>query len=294
MARGSPAGTPPFIPPALVERLHREAKADRWSLPVAPFAAALRASLERARPTDIESYLRALHLEDLALACACSIGEDRAWDHFMREHRPILYRAADALRPGGGARDLADSLYAELYGLRERGGERQSLFRYFHGRSSLATWLRAVLSQRVVDAVRVERRLDPLSDEEVDGALAPPSGASPADPDRTRYAALFQLALKAALTVLAAKDRLRLACYYAQGLTLAETGRVTREHEATVSRQLAKSRRIMRTGMERYLRDERELSTDQVERCLAYALEDSGPLDLDGMLRKDSASDRSI
>ena len=31
-------------------------------------------------------------------------------------------------------------------------GERRSLFRYFQGRSSLATWLRAVLAQRYVDA----------------------------------------------------------------------------------------------------------------------------------------------
>ena len=37
----------------------------------------------------------------------------------MLEYRPILYRAADALDPSGGARDLADSLYADLYGLRK-------------------------------------------------------------------------------------------------------------------------------------------------------------------------------
>ena len=45
-----------------------------------------------------------------------------------------------------------------------REGQRQSLFRYFQGRSSLATWLRAVLAQRYVDRQRALRRLAPLAD----------------------------------------------------------------------------------------------------------------------------------
>jgi RNA polymerase sigma-70 factor (ECF subfamily) len=281
------------IPLHLVERLYRDARADRWSVPVERFAAALQASADRAADVDVGAYLNGLHLEDLALACACIVGDEQAWEHFVREHRPVLYRAADALRPGGGARDLADSLYADLYGLQERDGERRSLFRYFHGRSSLATWLRAVLAQRVVDAVRVERRLDPLPDEDGQMAAAGPVAPAP-DPDRARYVAWIRRALKAAVSVLGAKDRLRLACYYSQELTLAETGRVLKEHEATVSRHLAKTRRTIRAEVERYLREEGRLNPDQIDRCFDYALEDAGPLDLGGMLRKDSEQDRSI
>ena len=66
-----------------------------------------------------------------------------------RRHRPTGARATWRIR----------SMRIST-GFAERDGERQSLFRYFHGRSSLATWLRAVLAQRVVDAVRVERRLE--------------------------------------------------------------------------------------------------------------------------------------
>ena len=281
------------IPQDLVDRLYRDAKADRWSVPVGRFAEALQASADRAATADVGAYLKGLHLEDLALACACVVGDERAWEHFVRELRPVLYRAADALRPGGGARDLADSMYADLYGLQERDGERQSLFRYFHGRSSLATWLRAVLAQRVVDAVRVERRLDPLHEE--DGQVTAVSSAAPApDPDRERYVAWIQRALKAAVSMLGAKDRLRLACYYSQELTLAETGRVLKEHEATVSRHLAKTRRTIRAEVERYLREEGRLNEAQIDRCFECALEDAGPLDLGGMLCKDSEPDRSI
>src|SRR6266852_4222559 len=118
----------------VVERLYRQGKADRWSLPLARLGEALGASVDRAfaagdpTPREVDRYLGSLHLEDLALACACAVGSELAWDHFVVEHRPLLYRSADALHPGGGAREIADSLYADLYGLQEHDGERRSLF----------------------------------------------------------------------------------------------------------------------------------------------------------------------
>lgn len=281
------------IPPQFVDELYRTAHADRWAIAIEAFAETLRASADRAAPADLPRYLRGLHLEDLALACACAGGDDRAWDHFVREYRPVLYRAADALDASGGAREIADSIYAELYGVREREGERQSLFRYYHGRSSLKTWLRAVLAQRHVDGIRSVRRLDPLPEE--DGPAALPAPTTPiAEPDRVRYRALMQRAFKMALAKLGDKDRLRLACYYSQELTLAETGRVLKEHEATVSRQLARARQVLRREVERYLRDEDRLDPAQIEQCFTFVLEDPGPMDLGGMLRKNSAPDRSI
>ncbi len=168
----------------LVDRLYRQARAGRWRVPADRFARALEASAERALGKDsaareVERYLTSLHLEDLALACACAHGDEPAWEHFVLVQRPLLYRAADALDPGGGARDLADSLYADLFGIGDHAGERQSLFRYFHGRSSLTTWLRAVLAQRHVDRLRRHRRLDALPEEESAGAMRsadPPVG----------------------------------------------------------------------------------------------------------------------
>lgn len=287
------------IPTALVDRLYLQAKAERWSVPRPRFAAALQASAERAAGADITRYLKSLHLEDLALACACAAGDEAAWEHFVREYRSPLYRSADALESGDRARELADSLYADLYGTGERDGERRSLLRYFHGRSSLATWLRAVLAQRHVDAVRSGRRLEPLPPD--DGPVAVASSAPPpADPDRTRYLALIHRALKLAIGVLSARDRLRLGCYYAEQMTLAQTGRLLDEHEATVSRQLARTRRAIREAVERYLKREAGLLEAQVSRCFEYALEDAGPLNLGDIIgmdvnaRKKSDSDRSI
>ena len=284
---------------ALVQRLYERANAARWSLPVAAFAAALEASAagKAIGGREVERYLASLHLEDLALACACAAGNEGAWELFIREQRLHLYRAADALDPGGGARELADSLYAELYGLRDSHGERRSLFHYFHGRSSLATWLRAVLSQRHVDRIRTSRRFEPLPDEDA----APPAAAASqgTDPDRARCLALMHQGLSRAMARLPARDRLRLGCYYAQELTLAETGRVLGEHEATVSRQLARTRKALRADVEQYLCTDAGMREDEVARCFQSTAEDAGPLDLDEMLgdapeRKSPARHRSI
>lgn len=262
---------------------------------VADFAAVLEASLERA-PDDgkrkPEQYLGALHLEDLALAAACAVGHEQAWEHVIREYRPALYRAADALAPGGSAREVADGLYAELYGLTERDGERRSLFRYFHGRSSLATWLRAVLSQRFVDRVRVERRTEPMPEDEGLTAVGP----DVQDPADTRYVALVHGALGRAVASLPPRDRLRLASYYAQELTLAQVGRLLGEHESTVSRQLSRTRAAIRELVEDELGAE-GLSPEQIDRGFELATEDAGALDLDRIVsapgRKNPSDDRS-
>jgi RNA polymerase sigma-70 factor, ECF subfamily len=280
------------IPQRLLEKLYGEAHAERWNVPPAQFALSLHASASRAAPSDLPRYLHGLHLEDLALACACAQGNERAWDHFVQEHRPALYRAADALDSSGSAREIADSIYGELFGIRERAGERQSLFRYYHGRSSLKTWLRAVLAQRHVDAIRASRRLDPLPEDDGPHAIAALAGGTP-DPHEARYRACVQRAFKAALAQLPDRDRLRLGCYYSQQLTLAETGRVLKEHEATVSRQLSRTRQTIRSEVERHLREEGRLSAAEIAQCFELVVEDSGPLDLGGMLRKNSVTDRS-
>ena len=272
-------------------------------MPRAVFDAALERSAAKAfagrRPsqTDLDRYFKSLHASDLALACACALGHDAAWDHFVLEFRPTLYRAADAIDPGGGAREAADALYAELYGLKNKQGERQSLFHYFHGRSSLATWLRSLLTQRYVDQIRARRRLDPLPEDGSAAAIA----ARPAsvDPDRARFAAAMRQVLGLAIAALEPRDRLRLGCYYAQEMTLAEIGRLIGEHEASVSRHLARIRRAIRDDVERRLRVDHRYSDGEISECFTSLAADGGSIDLGDWLqpedgRKKSAAGRSM
>jgi RNA polymerase sigma-70 factor, ECF subfamily len=273
---------------ARLRKLCARAGVDRWSLAPAQFAEALDRSAAKAfagrhpSTAELERYFDSLHLADLALACACASGIDSAWDHFVTEFRPSLYRAADAIDAGGGAREIADALYGELFGVRAAGTARKSPFDYFHGRSSLSTWLRSLLSQRFIDRHRQTRRLAPLPEDSSSSAIHAP--AHIADPDRGRYVTAMRAALGAAIVALAPRDRLRLACYYAQEMTLAQIGALTREHEATVSRQLARTRRDVRNDVERRLRDLHGFSDPEIAECFTSIVDDAGNLDLEEWL----------
>ncbi len=292
------------------ERLYARAGASRWKLPLEVFTNALERSAEKSfagrspAESDLDRYYDALHLEDLALACACAMGREEAWDHFVREFRPAMYRSADAIDPSGAARDVAQALYAELFGLKEKDGIRQSVFRYFHGRSALSTWLRSLIAQRYIDRHRETKRLEPLPEE---SSAAPMRARTTAiDPDRARYVSIMKSVLGAAIAALAPRDRLRLACYYAQEMTLAQIAALTREHEATVSRQLAKTRKAIREDVERRLTAEHAFTKTEIDECFASLVDDSGNLDLADWLgearvaeapaetRKKSEVDRSM
>jgi RNA polymerase sigma factor (sigma-70 family) len=231
------------------------------------------------------------HQADLALAAACAAGDEAAWERFVREFRPGLYRSADAIDPTGGARDLADALFAELFGMRERDGVRQSLFKYYQGRSSLATWLRAVLAQRHVDRIRATRRLVPLPDDD-----APPQGravrvtpSSAPDPDESGCRSAVRLTLADAISRLDARDRLRLGCYYVQDLTLSAIGKMFGEHEATASRHLTRIRRELRATVEVLMRETHGFAAPALADCLRTVMNDAGDLDLGAMLARTPA-----
>jgi RNA polymerase sigma-70 factor (ECF subfamily) len=282
----------PELTPRLEELYRRAEIPGEWGVSLEEFSGAMGRSagarFRDANPTarEIVAHFETLHCKDLALAVACAIGNASAWEYFVAEYRPELNRAARAIAGGSPGRDLADSLYAELYGLETREGRRRSLFDYFHGRSKLGTWLRAILAQRHVDEIRRTRRTESLDEDESSAAELPqpqPASGDVADPERVRYLALLQGVLSAALAALAPRDRLRLAYYYVEDLTLAQIGRLLGEHEATVSRKLERLRRDLRARVDSELRGNKRLSDAQVQLCYEYAQQE-WPFDLTRVL----------
>ncbi len=256
-----------------VTQLYERSNARQWGVTLDEFAGVLeRSAAHRSTsapaPRDQAQYLAALHLDDLALAAGCRAGNDAAWEHFIRELRPALYQAARTIA-GDDGRELADSLYAELYGLPGADGTRRSLLTYYHGRSRLLTWLRSVLVQRRIDRVRAVKRLTPLDETQEQVAASTSASALP-DPDRAQLVARAQRALDAAIDALAPQDRLRLRLYYGHDLTLARIGTLTGEHEATVSRKLEKTRRAIRRDVEARLA-EQGLKSEAIRQCFEYA-----------------------
>ncbi|MGA2887154.1 MAG: RNA polymerase sigma factor [Terracidiphilus sp.] len=183
-----------------------------------------------------ESFFRDLKLIDLVLARACAGGHEGAWEHFLAAYRQPLTRAAIAITGSETlGRDLADQLYAELYGLTTRDGARRSPLDSYKGRGSLFGWLRTTLAQRHVDHHRRTHRELPLDDPA--GSYEPPAAV----PEPVKPAAEMQLLTKAIEEAFArchAEERFLLAAYYMDGRTLQEIAHVFHVHEATVSRKL--------------------------------------------------------
>src|ERR1700675_800322 len=192
--------------------------------------AAARFRGERPGVEELRAYVAALRLTDLGLACACADGVAEAWERFVGTYRNYLRASAGAMLKRSAsapeAQELADSLFAELYGL--SADKRGSLLRYFHGRSSLKTWLRAVLAQRHVDKIRAGRKFEGLEDEDSGDNTKRVAGTvfRVADPHRAIYLLTFTKALQTALQNLDARDSETLRMYYAEGKKLAEIGRL--------------------------------------------------------------------
>src|SRR2546429_3354050 len=290
----------------LLDWLYAQSQAGRWKTSGQRFAAVLERSAKKAlspgtvTPQKLQEYLNALHLEDLALATACADGNGSGWEHCFATYRRYLRSgAAGILRCSAGsaeACDLADSLFSELYGLADAKGSERSLFRYFHGRSTLKTWLRAVLAQRHIDSIRAGRRFEDLGEDE-SGDVHPktPLGTQlrPVDPHHDRYVASFTRALQSALERLEPKEKQRLRLYYAEEKTLVEIGRLLGEHESSVSRHLDRVRRDLRQAVEDILRQgigaangsavQPGLSDAEIALCFEYSAREI-PIDLDKLL----------
>ena len=199
-----------------------------------------------------EGFFRGLRLADLVLARACASGHEGAWEHFLALYRQPLERAAMAITGSETlGRDLAGQLYAELYGLTTRDGERRSPLESYRGRGSLIGWLRTTLAQRHVDHHRRTRRELPL-DDAPEGCEPPAAVPEPETPPAD--IALLARAIEMAIERRPAEERLLLAAYYIDGRTLVEIGRLLQVHEATVSRKLRRVAGGIRKQVVRNLR----------------------------------------
>ena len=155
-------------------------------------------------------------MADLVLARACARGNERAWEHFIAVYRQPLTRAAIAITGSETlGRDLADQLYAELYGLSVREGQRRCPLLSYRGRGSLMGWLRTTLAQRHVDHYRRTRREEPIEEFDAPAPESPPQ--TPA-----RELSLLEQAIEQAVSGRDAEERFLLAAYYLDGQTLLE------------------------------------------------------------------------
>ena len=213
---------------------------------------------------EIDDFLDALRADDLCLVVACERGDDAAWSDLMEQFRAtVLSAARGASASEDAAEELAQSVWADLYGLRTRAdGSAAGKLAYYSGCGSLGGWLRAVVGQLAVDRHRKSARLvqteeaadfDRLAQEPHEETDRFNVAAQP-DPEHAlsgrETADALSGALAEVLAGLEAEDRLLIKLYYFDDLRLREAGAVLGVHEATASRRLTRLHTEVRKRVE--------------------------------------------
>ena len=230
----------------MVAELHAKAGCERIGLTLESFSTILceiGTKYGASSESEARSFFVSLRIDELALARACAAGENSAWEIFLTRYREKLYLSALRIaREDSAARELADTLYADLYGTSTREGERVSKLASYSGRGSLEGWLRTVLAQEYVNRYRRTKRLVSLDEESEEGVQFRAPDPEPATPADNRLAR----ATDAVLAELPADERMILSAYYLDGRTLAEIARMLGVHESTISRKLDKLAKSLR------------------------------------------------
>jgi RNA polymerase sigma-70 factor, ECF subfamily len=281
------ADAPPELA-TIAGELHAKCAAEQFGLSCDDLARILgevtKKYLGAAGPAQLRGFCTSLKIEELVLARACAAGNERAWEVFMVRYREKLYDIGlHIAREDSAARELSDSLYADLYGTVMRNGERVSKLSFYTGRGSLEGWLRTVMAQEHVNRYRRQKRMVSLDEETEEGAQFATPDPEPAQAVDARLESVTDEVLGA----LAADERFILAAYYLDGRTLAEIARLLSVHESTISRKLDKMVKSLRkqvlAGLAR-----KGMSRRQAEEALAIDVRDI-TLNLRDRLAQDSS-----
>ncbi len=268
--------------------------ADARSLEVEALATRVRAALDKyllahdanASADAVNEFIDALHADDLCLIVACERGDQQAWSDLVAQFGVTVRSAArSASSNEEAAEDLAQSIWAELHGLRVREDGRPSgKIAYYSGRGSLGGWLRAVVGQLAIDQHRKSSRLvqteldtdfDRLARESHQAEDSFSAAQSAPDPESAlseqRTAGDVEAALAKVLGELPPEDRLLVKLYYFDGLRLREAGAVLGVHEATASRRLTRIHGEVRERVETILMKEHGWTKVETARSLSEA-----------------------
>lgn len=239
----------------------------------------------QASPEQKAEFYASLRLEELALARACAAGNERAWEDFITRYRQKMHSMAlHITRDSAHAAELADSLFADLYGVSERNGVRNSKLVFYTGRGSLEGWLRTVMAQEFINRYRKTKRSVSLEEQTEEGVQFVARALEPAITSDQR----LEIATDRALAELSAEDRFTLASYYLDGRTLADIARSLGLHESSISRRLDRLSTGLRKRILAVLR-EQGMSHAQATEALETDVRDI-TLDLRSRLAQDTGS----
>ena len=238
-----------------------------------------------ATSAEIGNFIDEIHADDLCLIVACERNDEKAWEDLVANFDSVVKSAARKIAANAeDADDLASSIWAELYGLKQgNDGTRKTKLAYYSGRGSLGGWLRAIISQMAVDRFRKESRMVQIEEPREFEILAEESSSNNSNgaavvshaenPEEifTEQQSSRDVAeeLQAAVASLEAEDRLILKMYYFDDLKLKDIAAVFGYHEATASRKLVRVQNDIRKAVEKGLKTRHGWSDGEVKKHLA-------------------------
>ena len=231
------------------------------------------------------TFVNELHRGDLYLATACAqsspgnstggasrdLGDSSiAWKCLEVTYKGLICDLVRFMyRNSYAGQDLADSVLADLF-LPDRSGS--SRIASYDGRSSLSTWLRVIVCNRVINAQRSRATANSTD-------LAPelPDGSALTNIEATlralRYRPALEDSMASACSSLMPRERLMLLWRYEDGLQLGQIARLLGIHQSNVTRQLERLQSKLRDEVETTLAAKHGLSRLAIRECLEDVVE---------------------
>ncbi len=236
---------------------------------------------------EVLSFVKGLHAADLYLALACarhSPGGDGAWDDaasgdtaskawkvFENTYKNYIRSLAHFFhRSGFIAEDLADSILADLF-LPEHSGV--SRIASYSGRSSLSTWLRVIVCNRAINALRGASHTSQSREVQADIPDIPSLASVELTLRARRYGPALEDSFAAACQTLTPRQRLILLWRYEQGLQLGHIARLLGIHQSNVTRQLERMQSKIRSEVIASLSSKHGFSRPAIQECLSDIVE---------------------
>lgn len=181
------------------------------------------------------AFINKLHTNDLYLSVACAKPADEAWERFIALYQTFIGKVARAVSStDAAAHAIANRITGHIF---LPDGSGCSRIASYEGRSSLATWLSAILNNLAVEEQSRCIRLDQLESllEILDYAV--PHGIDAAL-RAGKYASVVWDSLTVASKSLSEQERLILVLRYEDGLQGSEIAAILKVHPSTVTRHL--------------------------------------------------------
>jgi RNA polymerase sigma-70 factor (ECF subfamily) len=241
---------------------------------------------ERLEPGEGATEAADLHVEDLYLACGCTLGMKeavRAFDErFMAQVGTYLSRID---RSSTFIDDVRQKLREKLLIPHESDGKPR--IASYSGRGALGSWTQVAAIRAALNLRRDQKApagTTQFDDNDSDEALMLP------DPElrllQRRHRDDFRAAFAEAVAALDVDSRQLLRWHFLDGLSLTQIGALRKVDKSTVSRWLASARQVLFDETQRHLQNQLQVPTSDVASLMRVVRDGLDDVSLERLLKK--------